>query len=180
MQHVTRWKQVLVMLFAGLIAALSTVGIVQAQGQLEALEREFMQIQQRLVEAEQRAFANNPGLEQQADAIEELVRSKMRAAGYDPDRIAGILRETQEQLQDPNLSDAQRQAILQAPEVVDVQEQMQSAQQAVMGDGEVMQKQQALEADILASMRREEPETDRLLQRMEQIREQAMQQQGQR
>lgn len=180
MQYLTCRKLVLALLFAGLIAALGMAGAAQAQGQLSALEREFMEIQQRLVEAEQRAFANNPGLEQQADAIEQLVRSKMRAAGYDPDRIADILRETQAQLQNPDLTDDQRQAILQAPEVLDVQEQMQSAQQAVMGDGEVMQKQQALEADILASMQQEEPETDQLLQRMEQIREQAMQQQGQR
>ena len=153
--------------FAG--AALAQMGQQRGAPQPGALEQEFLQLQERLQGAQQRAMENNPALQEQVDAMEDLVTEKMRAAGYDPGGIMETLLAAQGQLQDERLSDAQRREVLESREVREAQQQLQEAQQAVMQDSEVAAAQRSFEEDMMDAVRSEEPETDRIIERLQEI-----------
>ncbi|TVP81746.1 hypothetical protein, partial [Thioalkalivibrio sp.] len=150
-------------------AALAQMGQQRGAQQPGALEQEFLQLQERLQQAQQRAMENNPALQEQADAMEDLVTDKMREAGYDPGAIMETLLAAQGQVQDESLSDAQRREILESQEVREAQQQLQEAQQAVMQDPEVVEAQRSFEEDMMEAMRSEEPETDRIIERLQEI-----------
>lgn len=176
MQQQKMFSRFLVMTTALVAFALAGASFAQmGQQQPGPLEREFMQLQQRLQQAQQRAMQNNPALQEQADAMEDMVTDKMRDAGYDPGAIMETLLAAQGKLQDERLSDAERREILESREVREAQEQLQEAQQAVMQDPEVVEVQRALEEDIMAAIRREEPETDRIIERLQEIQREAQQ-----
>ena len=153
--------------------ALAQMGQHQGAQQPGALEREFLQLQQRLQKAQQQAMENDPALQEKTDAMEDMVTEKMREAGYDPGAIMESLLAAQGQLQDESLSDAQRREVLESREVREAQQQLQEAQQAVMQDPEVAEAQRSLEADMMDAMRKEEPETDRMIERMREIQREA-------
>jgi hypothetical protein len=153
--------------------ALAQMGQQRGEPQPGALEQEFLQLQERLQRAQQRAMENNPALQEQADGMEDLVTEKMREAGYDPGGIMETLLAAQGQLQDERLSDAQRREILESREVREAQQQLQEAQQAVMQDPEVVEAQRSFEEDMMDAMRREEPETDRMIERLQEIQREA-------
>ncbi|TVP89136.1 MAG: hypothetical protein EA347_04790 [Thioalkalivibrio sp.] len=160
------------MMAAALALAVSSAAIAQMGQQPGAMEQEFMEIQQQLAQIQQQAVENNPGLRDQADALEELVTDKMREAGHDPGAIMEDLLAAQARMEEAR-TDAERREILESPEVLQAQQDLQEAQQAAMQDPEVQAAQQALEEDMMDAMRREDPQTDRLLERMQEIQEQA-------
>lgn len=153
-------------------AALAQMGQSGAQ-QSAALEQEFMQLQQRLQTVQQQAIENAPALQEQMEVLEDLVTEKMREAGYDPGAIMETLLAAQGQLQDESLSDSQRREVLESREVREAQQQLQQAQQAVMQDPEVAEAQRSFEADVMDAMRKEEPETDQMIERMREIQREA-------
>lgn len=163
-----------VLMAAALALAFSSAAVAQMGQQPDAMEREFMEIQQQLAEIQQQAVENNPELRDQADALEDMVTDKMREASFDPGAIMEDLLAAQARMEEAR-TDAERQEILQSPEVVEAQRKLQEAQQAAMDDPEVQAAQQALEEDMMEAMRREDPQTDRLLERMQEIQEQAAQ-----
>ena len=150
-------------------AVLAQMGQQRGAQQPGALEQEFLQLQERLQRAQQRAMENNPALQEQADAMEDLVTDKMREAGYDPGAIMETLLAAQGQVQDERLSDAQRREILESREVREAQQQLQEAQQAVLQDPEVVEAQRSFEEDMMDAVRSEEPETDRIIERLQEI-----------
>lgn len=163
-------------LAAALALVFSSVAIAQMgeqRGQPPgALQQELMEIGQRLSQIQQQAVENNPELREQADALEELVTEKMRAAGHDPGGIMETLLAAQARMEEAG-TDAQRREIIESREVREAQQELQEAQQAAVQDPEVQAAQQELEEAMLDAMRREDPQTDRLLERMQEIQEQA-------
>ncbi len=153
--------------------ALAGTSFAQMGQQGGTLEQEFMQLQERLQSAQQRAIENNPALQEQIDTMEDLVTEKMREAGYDPGGIMETLLAAQGQLQDERLSDAQRREILESREVREAQQQLHEAQQAVMQEPEVADAQRSLEASLMEAMRREEPDADRMIERIQEIQREA-------
>jgi hypothetical protein len=153
--------------------ALAQMGQPRGAQQPDALEQEFLQLQQRLAQAQQKAIENNPGLQDKAGEMEDLVTEKMRAAGYDPGGIMETLLVAQGKLQDERLTEAERRAVLESREVREAQQQLQQAQEAVMKDPEVIAAQKTLEDEMMAAMRKEEPETDRIIERLEAIQREA-------
>ncbi|MFO8003193.1 hypothetical protein [Thioalkalivibrio sp.] len=154
-------------------AALAQMGQTPGAAQPGALEQEFLQLQERLEVAQQGAIENNPALREQAEALEALVTEKMREAGYDPGAIMETLLAAQGQLQDEQLPDAQRREILESNQVREAQQQLQEARQVVMQDPEVVAAQRAFEEDMMDAIRREEPETDRIIERLQEIQREA-------
>jgi hypothetical protein len=148
-------------------AALAQMGQQRGQ-QPGALEREYLEIQQRLAEAQQKAVENTPDLQDKADALEELVTDKMRAAGHDPGSIMETMLAAQAKLEAAR-TDAERQQVMESREVREAQRKMQEAQRAAMEDPEVQNARQSLQDDMLSAMRREEPATDRLIERLDEI-----------
>lgn len=155
--------------FAG--GAVAQMGQQHGQ-QTSALEREFIEIQQRLARIQQKAVENNPELQEKADALEELVTDKMRAAGYDLGGIMETMLAAQARMEEAG-TDQQRREIMESQEVRAAQRQMQEAQRAAVEDPEVQAAQQQLQDDMLGAMRREEPETDRLIERLQEIQREA-------
>ncbi|AHF00090.1 hypothetical protein [Thioalkalivibrio paradoxus] len=155
------------------VFALVFSGAALGQQQPGPLEREYVELQQRLAQAQHAAMENNPELLDQAEAMEELVTQKMRDAGYDPGGIMETLLAAQGRLQDEHLTDAQRREIVESPEVMEAQRELRAAQEAVAQDPEVVAAQQAYEDDLLEAMRREEPEVDRIIERLQQIQQEA-------
>jgi len=149
------------------------------QQQPSPLEREYMDIQKRLTQAQQQAFQNNPSLQEQMDEMEDLFTEKMRDAGYDPGALMETLLAAQGKLQEPGLSDAQRREVIQSREVVEAQRKWQEAQQAVSKDADVIAAQESFEENVMAAMRKEEPQTDSLIKRLEEIQRE-LQQRGMR
>jgi len=160
---------VFVLALAG--AAIAQMGQQRGQ-QPSALEREYMEIQQRLAQAQDKAFENNPELRDKAEALEELVTDKMRGAGYDLGDIMETMLATQAKMQEAR-TDAQRREIMESREAREAQRKMQEAQRVAMEDPEVQAAQQQFEEDMLAAMRREDPETDRLFERLQEIQREA-------
>jgi hypothetical protein len=175
-QRLYKWFAILTATLIALAlanAALAQMGQPRGAQQPGALEQEFLQLQGRLQRAQQKAMENNPALQEQADAMEDLVTEKMREAGYDPGAIMETLLAAQGQVQDERLSDAQRREILESREVREAQQQLQEAQQVVMQDPEVVEAQRSFEEDMMDAMRREEPETDRMIERLQEIQREA-------
>lgn len=174
-RHTPRGLTLLLTALLGLafsMAAVAQMGQPRAQQQPSALEREYMEIQQRLMRASQKAVENTPALQEQGEALEEMVTRKMREAGYDVGGIMETMLATQAKMQEAK-TDAQRREIMESREVREAQRQMQEAQQAVTQDAEVQAAQQAFEDAIRDATRREEPEMDRLIERLQEIQREA-------
>jgi len=173
-----QWLKGLTFVLAGVFAlaftstAIAQMGQQRGQQQPSALEREYMEVQQRLAQAQQKAVENTPELQDKADALEELVTDKMRAAGYDLGGIMETMLAAQAKMEEAR-TDAQRREVMESREVREAQRQMQEAQRAAMEDAEVQAAQQSFEDDMLSAMRRVEPETDRLIERLQEIQREA-------
>jgi hypothetical protein len=152
-----------------LIAPSSAQMFQQAPVQPSALEQEYMNIQQRLAQVQQKALESQPVLRDRIEAIEELVTRKMREKGYDPGSLMESLLAAEAMMQDPGITDARRREIMQSREVQDAQRTLHEAQQRVGNDSEVQAARKALEDDLLAAMRSADPQTDQLLERLGQI-----------
>ncbi len=147
---------------------------MQQQGQANP-QMEMQQLQQELAAIQQQAIQNNPELEQKGDALEGLVMDKMEAAGYAPRRDLETLEDAQEQLQDPELSADERQAVIQSEDVQQAQMNLQEAQQAVAGDEEIQDAQVELREDLMEAMRAANPDVDDLLARLQSLQQQMQQ-----
>lgn len=158
------------------VFALAFLGAASAQmgQQSGALEREFMEIQQRLAVAQQKAIENNPQLQEMSDAVEALVTEKMTAAGYDLGGIMETMQAAQARMERAT-TDAQRREIMESREVREAQQEVQEAQNAAMADPDVQSALQELEESMLSAMRQEEPELDRMIERLQQIQREAQQ-----
>lgn len=145
----------------------------QAPAQPSPLEREYMNLQQRLADAQKAALEIDPSLQDQMDAIEDLVTQKMRDAGYDPGNLMETLLAAQGMMQEPGISDARRREIMQSPEVQEAQTTLQEAQQKVAQDPEVQAARRALEDDMMAAMRKSDPQTKQMMERLQEIQSEA-------
>ena len=155
--------------FAALVLAFGVIGTTQAQ-QGGNPQQEFQQLQQRLMTIQQQAFENNPQLQDQAESLENLFIRTMEEAGYDPENGLDRLDAIQAEMQDESLSDDQRQAMLE--EAQEIQMQLQEGQQVAMQDQAVIDAQTEFEEDLMDAMRAEDPETDELINRFEQMQQQ--------
>ncbi|MDN3517919.1 hypothetical protein QWY84_09875 [Aquisalimonas lutea] len=165
--------------FAGSVAAQSSQGQGQGQGQGQDSnpQMRLQQIQQRLAEAQQKALDENPGLQSQREELEELVIQKMEEEGYDPNANMETLENAQSQIQNEDLSNEERQQMLQ--DARQAQQQLQEAQQAAMQDEEVVEAQEAFQNDLMEAMREQDPETDQLIEEFRSIQQEMRGRMGQ-
>ncbi len=159
--------------FAALVLAFGVIGTTQAQ-QGGNPQQEFQQLQQRLMTIQQQAFENNPQLQDEAEALEDLVISTMQDAGFDAEGGLARLEQLQQEFEGEDLADDRRQSIVE--EAQEIQMELQEGQQLAMQDDDVIQAQERFENNLLDAMRAEDPETDDLLETFEQMQAQMMQQ----
>lgn len=131
---------------------------------------EMQEVQQRLSQIQQRAFENNPELQTQAQELEDLFMRTMENAGYDPEGGLNRLQDIQARMQDEGVTDQERQNMLE--EAQQIQMELQEGQQVAMQEEAVIDAQARFEEDLMDAMRAEDPETDDLLARFEQMQQQ--------
>ncbi len=143
--------------------------MAQQQGQ-----EEIQQLQQRLIQIQQQAVENNPELQDQAEELESMVRSTMEDAGFDPDGAIARLEQIQAEFEAEGTTDDQRQAMME--EAQEIQMDLQQGQQMALQDEQVIAAQQNFEDNLMDAMRAEDPDTDELLARFDELRSQMEQQ----
>lgn len=135
---------------------------------------EMQEMQQRLSQIQQQAFENNPQLQDQAEELENLFIQTMEDAGFDPENGLDRLDAIQGSMQDESVSDEERQAMLE--EAQEIQMELQEGQQVAMQDQAVIDAQTRFEEDLMDAMRAEDPQTDELISRFEEMQQQQQQQ----
>lgn len=181
MMHIARrTKLSLAAVLSAVLLASGGLAVAQQQGGGEQMQpeqspqMELQQLQQRLAGIQQQAFENNPGLQEQAQELEELFINTMSEAGYDPEGGLARLREIQQEMQDQATSDENRQQLLE--EAQQIQMELQEGQQVAMQEQAIIDAQQSFEEDLMDAMRAEDPQTDALIARFEEMQQQMQQQ----
>lgn len=127
------------------------------------------QVQQELVSIQQTAFDENPQLQALNEDLQELVTTTMQDLGYDPEGIVESLETAQEKMEAGDLSEMERQVVIQEAQVA--QQQFQAGQQAALQDSQVVAAQATLTEQLLDAMREQEPATDALITEFEQLQQ---------
>lgn len=181
MKHITRLTKF--PLAAALVTGLLLSGgmaMAQQEGGGEQMQSEqspqmeLQQLQQRLGEIQQQAFENNPELQEQAQELEQLFIDTMSDAGYDPEGGLARLQEIQQEMQAQDADEENRRALLE--EAQQIQMELQEGQQVAMQEQVIIDAQQSFEEDLMDAMRAEDPQTDELISRFEQLQQQMQQQ----
>lgn len=150
---------------------------VQAKrAEIQQLNQQLMQIQEKTIEA-------NPELAKQRDDLISFVDEKMAETGYDAEAARGRIEELQGEMQSGELSAEEQQQNRQ--QLRQEMTSMQQAQGQVMQDEEFQAKREALNENLVAAMQEQDPQTDELISRLQtaqqeyqQLAQQAMQQHG--
>lgn len=151
--------------------------------QVQQKQAQIQQLNQQLSDIQQNTIAANPGLADKRDEFLSMVDDKMSASGVDPDASREKMEELQGQIQSGELSEQESQAASEA--LQQEQASMREAQGQAMQDPEVQAQIQSLNEELLAAMREQNPETDRLIsqlqtaqQEYQALMQQAMQKHG--
>lgn len=136
-----------------------------AQQDLTALLMEVDQIERRLAEIQRQAIVQNPELRTQARELQGLLVETMRAEGYSPEQRLSRIQELQRELARPGLTDAEREALIAEAETE--QQELSEAEQAALEHDEVQSAAQRFEDNLLAAMRAQDPNTERLIEQYE-------------
>jgi ribonuclease HII len=131
----------------------------QTRAELQQIEKKLGVIQKQTLEA-------RPELQQQQSEFASLVEGKMKSEEYNPKQELAELEKLQGQLEGEKISEEQRQELM--GELQQKWTGLQEAQQEALQDPEVKQAHEQLAQDITAAMKKENPETEQLIQQMEQ------------
>jgi len=176
-------KQPLYALMVSAITVLMLTGMAGAQvqpqpqpqpqqDQLSSQQARLQQIQQHLSMVQQTAIEESPDLQAENEELDELVEEKIADQGHDPEAMIQTLSSLQEQYQSEDLTEQDRQQILE--EFQGVQQQLQLAQEIAMQDSQVVAAQEVFRENLLEAMREHEPATDDLIEEFEQIQQEML------
>ncbi len=172
-------KQPLYALMVSAITVLMLTGMASAQvqpqpqqDQLSSQQARLQQIQQHLSMVQQTAIEESPDLQAENEELDELVEEKIADQGHDPEAMIQTLSSLQEQYQSEDLTEQDRQQILQ--EFQGVQQQLQLAQEIAMQDSQVVAAQEVFRENLLEAMREHEPATDDLIEEFEQVQQEML------
>ncbi|WP_405231230.1 hypothetical protein [Lentisalinibacter salinarum] len=161
-----------------------------AQGQgneliqkVQAKRAEIQQLNQQLMQIQEKTIEANPELAKQRDDLISFVDEKMAETGYDAEAARGRIEELQGEMQSGELSAEEQQQNRQ--QLRQEMTSMQQAQGQIMQDEEFQAKREALNENLVAAMQEQDPQTDELISRLQtaqqeyqQLAQQAMQQHG--
>jgi predicted Zn-dependent protease len=169
-------KQPLSALMVSAITVLMLGGMASAQvqpqpqqDQLSSQQARLQQIQQHLSMVQQMAIDESPDLQAANEEIDALVMEKIEDQGHDPEAMIQNLSSLQEEYKSEDLTEQDRQEILQ--EFQGVQQQLQVAQQTALQDSQIVAAQEVFRENLLEAMREHEPATDDLIEEFEQIQQ---------
>lgn len=162
----------------------------KAQGQaneliqkVQAKRAEIQQLNQQLMQIQEKTIEANPELAKQRDDLISFVDEKMAETGYDAEAARGRIEKLQGEMQSGELSTEQQQQHRQ--QLRQEMTSMQQAQGQIMQDEEFQAKREVLNENLVAAMQKQDPQTDELISRLQtaqqeyqQLAQQAMQQHG--
>lgn len=130
------------------------------------LHGEYMQLQQRLGMIQQKAMQAHPELQKQEQDLQALMMSKMSDAGVNAKEEMAAIGEIEQKLRNQDTPDSERQALF--PEYEKRVKAFREAQMQAMQDPQVQQGQAELVKATTAAMKEEDPQTEQLIQQLEQ------------
>lgn len=132
--------------------------VEQAQTRIQSLNRQLQQIQQQ-------AFAENPELATQRDALQDLLDERMREDGFDAEASRARMESIVQDMENAELSERERMEL--GRQFRQEQTQMQQAQSQVMRDEDVQQRIEGMNEALISAMRESDAETDALIEQLD-------------
>ena len=133
----------------------------------QALQQEAQQISGQLGEIARKAIAGDKNLQAEGQHYSEHLIKAMETIGYDPKADGKKMAAIQKELSGGNLSQEDRTAKIK--EFQGLRMRMMQAQMAVMQDKELLKERQKLNQDTMAAMKKLDPNTEKLMQRLNTI-----------
>ena len=132
------------------------------------LHDDYKELRQRLAMSQQKAMQAHPELQKQEEDLQALTMSKISSrTGVNAKEEMAAITEIEQKLRNRDAPDGERQKLIQEYEKrVQV---FRDAQMQVMQDPEVQQAQAALMNATNAAMKQEDPQTEQLMEQMQQI-----------
>lgn len=127
---------------------------------------EMQQIQQQLVSIQEKALASDLEVQAQARRYQETLLGAMRADGFDAMQSLKHIEAIERQIETETLNEQEREGLL--AEVREEEQRLTEAEQAALRHQEVQQVREQLMQGLLTAMREQEPQTDRLIEQLEQ------------
>lgn len=137
----------------------------QVDAEARALIADLQQLQQRLIGLQQQALETNPELQEQAEQYRDELLAAMREEGFDPIQSLNHIELIQQQLRNKELNEQERVGLL--TEAQEAQEQVELAEAAALEQEEVAAAREEFMDAMLAAMRDIEPQTDELIERLD-------------
>jgi chromosome segregation ATPase len=176
-------KAVTASLFSAALMVAGPVAAQQAQGpeggapqpkqkgdpELRNAQKKVRDLRQQLGKIQQKAMENNPELKQKRSELQELMKSKVKEQVDGADQKMARLKEIRQKLRNnKDIPKGERQKLMK--EFQSTAQAFQQAQQKAMKDPEVQKAQKAFREDMRAAMKKEDPNTDQLIQDLQQAR----------
>lgn len=136
----------------------------------QELVQNYQKTVKKLQQIRDEAVTANPSLQEQSRAYEEQVDQAVSDSGYDLEAGREKLKEMGSRFQDEDLSQEERQKL--ATEFQAERRKMQQAQQQAMQREEVVAAGRELQEDILTAMKEQDPQTENLMERLRELRQQ--------
>lgn len=145
------------------------------QQKTRELVQEYRQTAEKLKQIRQEAVAANPELGEQSREFQDQIEQAMDESDYDVEAGQEKLQEMGKRYKSGDLSEEDRQKL--ATEFQAERQKMEQAKQEVMQQEEIRTQGAELQEDILTAMKEHDPQTEDLLQRLRELRQelQAMQ-----
>jgi hypothetical protein len=136
----------------------------------QALLQQMDEIQQQLLQIQEEAMAQDPMLQEQAEALQQNMLEAMRAEGFEPMRSINRIRQLERQLQSEGVEADRRAGVV--AEVREEQRRLMMAEQAALQHADVQQARDQFMEALLQAMREENARTDELMASLKQKNDQ--------
>ena len=144
--------------------------------QAQQLMQSYRSDAQKLKQIHDKTIDNNPQLAKQQKAFEAQVKKAVKNQGYDVDAGQKRMEKYAKQLQNKDLSDDKRKAVMQ--KFQSERQQMVKARNAAMQQPEIQQAGEQLQQNTVQAMKKENGKTDQIISDMKTKRSKLQQQMG--
>lgn len=141
----------------------------EQQAKIQNLAQEYRGLTVQLGKIRDATFTAHPDLVKQRDAFEKQVEKRMTANGYDTKANIQKLQDIATKLKAEDLDDAKKQALVK--EFQQERQGLLSAQRKALAEPKVKKAGEKLQKETLSAMKKQDENTDKLLKRMADLRE---------
>lgn len=154
-----------------LVCVTALAGTVQAQdnaGQPSARQQELQSLQQSLSAIRQETMAENPGLQERQERLQDQMMSRMRDEGVDPRTDVRRLQDIARELRSGEVAEADRAGLME--EYQSTREALLEARRTAMQDKRIRNAQLELQDDLVGAMTERNADVPEMIERFETLR----------